>query len=315
MKVIAFGEALIDMLALPGEEDGPRRFLEQPGGAPANVAVGVAKLGGDAAFVGQVGRDMFGDTLIMAMHDHGVDIDAVHQTPTAMTALAFVSLDANGERSFAFYRQGSADLLYRIEHCPPDLFRDPAIFHCGSNSLTETESHNTTLAMMTQARDAGCLISFDVNYRHSLWPKTASPDESIWDAMAEADLVKLSREELEALYGDEDTLVERLLDAGVRLVLVTDGGEPLNIHWSGGQSVVTPMTADMVDSTAAGDAFVAGLLYQMARQGVTPNTLESWISNQEDFDEALNFACRCGAVAVTRYGAFDALPTQADLQK
>lgn len=312
MKVIAFGEALIDMLALSGE--GQRRFLEQPGGAPANVAVGVAKLGGQARFVGQVGKDMFGDTLVRAMDHYGVDTSALRRTADALTALAFVSLDDKGERSFAFYRQGSADLLYRAEHCPTDLFSRPAIFHSGSNTLTEPDIHITTLAMMQKARQAGCLVSFDVNYRHNLWSAGANAREPIWDAMAAADIVKLSREELDALYGSEDKLVRQLLETGVRLILVTDGGNPLNVHWSGGSTQLKPTSAEVTDSTAAGDAFVAGLLYQMAKQEVGPEALDRWIEDDASLGRALDFACRCGAVAVSRYGAFDALPYQEEVK-
>lgn len=312
MKVIAFGEALIDMLALPGE--GQRRFLEQPGGAPANVAVGVAKLGGQARFVGQVGKDMFGDALVHAMEKFGVDTSALRQTPDSLTALAFVSLDDQGERSFAFYRRGSADLLYRIEHCPADLFARPAIFHSGSNTLTEPDIHFTTLALMQRAREAGCLVSFDVNYRHNLWTAGANAREPIWDAMVAADIVKLSREELDALYGDEDRLVRQLLEAGVRLILITDGGNPLNVHWSGGSTQLRPTHASVTDSTAAGDAFVAGLLYQMASQSVAPESLNAWIEDEARLGKALDFACKCGAVAVSRYGAFDALPNQNEVK-
>ncbi|WP_165856876.1 carbohydrate kinase family protein [Marinobacter sp. JSM 1782161] len=311
-RVIAFGEALIDMLARPGD-DGQRTFLEQAGGAPANVAVGVAKLGGQACFMGQVGKDMFGDMLVRTMADYGVDTHALHQTAAGMTALAFVSLDADGERSFAFYRDGSADLLYRIEHVPDGLFDTPAIFHCCSNTLTDPEIADTTLALMQQARDAGCLVSFDVNYRHNLWPKTATPADTIADAMALAHVVKLSREELEALYGDEQTTVTRLLDDGAQLVLVTDGGNPLNVYWPGGATDIAPVPADMTDSTAAGDAFVAGLLHRLAEQGITRETLTGWIANKAQLEKDLQFACRCGAVAVSRYGAFDALPTAGDL--
>ncbi|WP_148862137.1 carbohydrate kinase family protein [Marinobacter fonticola] len=312
MRVIAFGEALIDMLALPGE--GQRRFLEQPGGAPANVAVGVAKLGGQASFVGQVGNDMFGDKLARAMRGYGVDTSPLLQTDDALTALAFVSLDDKGERSFAFYRHGSADLLYRVEHCPPGIFSRPAIFHSGSNTLTEPDIHFTTLALMQKARQAGCLVSFDVNYRHNLWTAGANAREPIWDAMVAADIVKLSREELDALYGNEDKLVRELLEAGVRLILVTDGGNPLNVHWSGGSTQLTPTKAQVNDSTAAGDAFVAGLLYQLADQDIVPATLDRWIEDEARLGKALTFANKCGAVAVSRYGAFDALPNREEVR-
>lgn len=310
-RVIAFGEALIDMLARPGE--GLRSFLEQPGGAPANVAVGVAKLGGQASFVGQVGKDMFGDVLVRAMADYGVDTGPLRQTDEAMTALAFVSLDSEGERSFAFYRNRSADLLYRADYRPPELFQASPIFHCGSNTLNDADIQATTMTLMASARDAGCLISFDVNYRHNLWAADAEPRQPIREAMAVADIVKLSREELDALYGNEDAVVAELLEAGVRLVLITDGGNPLKVFWRDGQTQLNPPAANVIDSTAAGDAFVAGFLYQLAEQGIGLAELDGWIADDTRLSDALAFASRCGAVAVSRYGAFDALPNTADM--
>lgn len=310
-QVIAFGEALIDMLALPGT--GQRRFLEQPGGAPANVAVGVAKLGGRASFVGQVGEDMFGDLLVRAMSDYGVDTRHLHQTASAMTALAFVSLDADGERSFAFYRQGSADLLYQPEQCPQALLQGPAIFHCGSNTLTEPAIRDTTYRLMATARSGGCLISFDVNYRHNLWARGEQAQAPIWRAMTEADIIKLSREEVSALYGEDQSLIPKLLEGGVGLILVTDGGNPVQAHWRGGLVEVAPLAARVVDSTAAGDAFFAGFLHQLAQQDLSRATLDQWLGSERQLIDALGVACRCGAVAVSRYGAFDALPSAADL--
>lgn len=311
-RVIAFGEALIDMLARP-QASGPMNFVAHPGGAPANVAVGVAKLGGNACFLGQVGKDMFGDNLVATMAGFGVDTSQMVQTADAMTALAFVSLDESGERSFAFYRDRSADLLYRADQCPKGFLDVPAIFHCCSNTLTETGIRDAHLALMGRARDAHCLVSFDVNYRHNLWPEGQDPQESIWRAMEASDLVKISREELEALYGRDDTLVPRLLDAGVRLLLITDGAEPLEAHWPGGSLRLSPPAAKVVDSTAAGDSFVAGLLYRLAIEAPGHAELETWLEDPKQVEESLRFASRCGALTVARYGAFEALPLAAEL--
>jgi fructokinase len=311
VKVIAFGEALIDMLAKP-VESGPASFVAHPGGAPANVAVGVAKLGGNASFLGQVGQDMFGDTLVQIMQRFGVDTSQFVQTSAAMTALAFVSLDAEGERSFAFYRDGSADLLYRAEQCP-EAFLQGAVFHCCSNTLTETDIREQHLLLMQRAHDSGAIVSFDVNYRHNLWAEGADAREPIWQAMLASDLVKISREELEALYGKDPSLVAKLLEGGVTLLLITDGGEPLEAHWSGGSLRLIPPATKVLDSTAAGDSFVAGLLYQLSLQSVSHESFGAWVRDEATLTAALEFASRCGALTVSRYGAFEALPTAAEL--
>src|SRR6187551_798775 len=136
--ILCFGEALIDFLARPGDTpDAPRAFLQFAGGAPANVAVAVARLGGDARFVGMLGADMFGDMLAAQLRDAGVDIRHVRRTSAAKTALAFVSLDADGERSFSFYRPPAADLLFAEDDFAPRAFDEAVVFHVCSNSLTE----------------------------------------------------------------------------------------------------------------------------------------------------------------------------------
>ncbi|NVK41376.1 MAG: carbohydrate kinase [Oceanospirillaceae bacterium] len=312
-KVIAFGEALIDMLARP-QASGPVNFIAHPGGAPANVAVGIAKLGGKVSFLGQVGQDMFGDSLVETMVGFGVDTSQMVQTREAHTALAFVSLDAEGERSFAFYRDRSADLLYRAEQCPEAFLEDAAIFHCCSNTLTEPGIREAHLALMARARQAGCMVSFDVNYRHNLWPEGEDAREPIWSAMAASDLVKISREELEALYGRDESLPARLLEAGVQLLLVTDGGEPLEAHWAGASMRLAPPQAKVVDSTAAGDSFVAGLLHRLAIEVPGRASLASWLEDRKRVEGGLVFASRCGALTVSRYGAFEALPMAAELE-
>ncbi|WP_349519607.1 carbohydrate kinase [Marinobacter sp. NFXS11] len=311
--VLCFGEALIDMR---GERvDGQLRFVPQPGGAPANVAVGVAWLGGRSGFAGQVGADLFGDQILTSLSGFGVDTSLLVQTHSANTALAMVALDEAGERSFTFYRNSTADLLYEPEQLPDSAFAGQPIFHICSNTLTEPVIVETTLALVARARKAGCLVSFDVNYRESLWPDPDRAPAQIRALAMEADLVKFSREELTALYGQQgDALVGELCRHGVQLVLVSDGPNALHA-WAGDrQHTLAPPRARAVDTTAAGDAFVAGLLHQLAGHGVTAERLGPWLAQPASLDLALEFASRCGAMAATRFGAFDALPSKADLR-
>lgn len=314
--ILCFGEALIDLRAEP-DGDG-LSCLPQPGGAPANVAVGVARLGGRAAFAGQVGDDAFGHSIRRALAGYGVNLDALAVTGEANTALALVSLDGAGERSFRFYRQDTADLRYRADQLPASALADAGLFHLCSNTLTEPAIRDTSHTLVRRARDVGCLISLDVNFRPGLWPRPAEAAGVIETLAGSADLVKFSREELEALYGAEHPrVIDGLLARGVHWVVVTDGPGPITAFarpevWAGPLTVPAP-SVTAVDTTAAGDAFVAGLLFRLRADGVTANRLPRWLAEPGQAREALGFAARCGAAAATRPGAFAAMPALTDL--
>ncbi|MBB3189567.1 carbohydrate kinase family protein [Halomonas cerina] len=312
--VIAFGEALVDMLSsrLGDTQDGPETFTPYAGGAPANVAVACARLGVPSRFLGMLGDDHFGDFIAEALAAHGVDISGVVRTREARTALAFVSRDATGERTFDFYRPPAADLLYRVEHLPAGIFAEPAILHLCSNSLTEPAIAETTLAMAEMAARAGCLVSVDANLRHNLWEEGAADIALVTRLLDAASLLKLSREEVDYLRADhpEDAWLAERLAAGVKLIVITDGGDDVRVAGVGLSLVVTPPAVEPVDTTAGGDAFIGGLLAMLARHG-----LEGWHDDETFLTEAVTVACRCGVHAVTRPGAYDALPTREDLQR
>jgi fructokinase len=314
--VVCFGEALIDFLARPAQGDAPRQFVEQAGGAPANVAVGVARLGGNARFVGMLSTDMFGDVLLAQLRRHGVDVAHVKRTDAARTALAFVSLDDNGERSFNFYRPPAADLLFAPNDFAGDMFADAAILHVCSNSLTAPGIADTTLHGMAMATAAGALVSMDLNLRPSLWPRGIDPLPTVWRALSLAQLVKLSREELAFLAdgGGERAAIERLFNASTRAIVVTDGAAPVRWHTraASGEHATFPVTA--IDTTAAGDAFVAGLLHWLAMRGTTAANLADVFADAARCDELLQHAAAAGALATRRNGAFDAMPSAADVQ-
>nr|WP_284047996.1 carbohydrate kinase [Marinobacter sp. ATCH36] len=310
---MCFGEALIDMR---GEAvSGRRVYIPQPGGAPANVAVGVARLGGRSGFIGQVGEDVFGNDILSALVEYGVDVSLTRQTGKAMTALAFVTLDDDGERSFAFYRTETADMLYKAEMCPDDALKQAGIVHFCSNTLTAPAIRETTFALMRRAREHGCLVSFDVNYRQPLWPAAEVPAPHILKAASMADIVKFSREELEALFGEGADLSDDLLTEKVQLLLVSDGARPLQAYCSGRTLTLQPPRVEAIDTTAAGDAFVAGLLFGLGGQSVKSTAFNDWLAVPGNIEEALAFASRCGAHAAMHFGAFDALPTRNQLQR
>lgn len=317
--IVCFGEALIDFLAQPPQSaDSPRAFLQFAGGAPANVAVAVARLGGDAQFVGMLGSDMFGDFLLNSLREEGVGTSFVTRTDQAKTALAFVALDADGERSFSFYRPPSADLLFRAEDFGSKCFDGAAAFHVCSNTLTEAGIAKATLAGMRRAREAGAMVSMDLNLRPALWAHDVDPHPRLWDALDAADLVKLARTEFDylatPLRGGEEAVLARLWQGRAQVVVVTDGAAPIRWFTRQNAGASASFNVRAVDTTAAGDAFVGGLLFRLVQRGINGAKLADFLGDTSALADALRFAAATGGLAVTRNGAFAAMPRLPDVQ-
>lgn len=308
--VVCFGEALVDLLEERSPSGAAPRFVQHAGGAPANVAVAVARLGGVAAFIGMLGRDPFGDFLLHEMQAANVLVDCVVRTNKARTAISFVTLDADGERHFSFYRAPAADLLFRTEHFPGACFRASA-FHACSNTLTEEPVAAATLSGMERARAEGALISFDMNLRRELWPDGIDPRGPVWRALAEADLVKLSQSEFQFLGSEsagEADLLARLWAGRARLVLVTDGAAPVRYFTRDGAGEIETFAVGAIDTTGAGDAFVGGLLYELQRRRIGRAEFDGLAAATDWLAPVVRFAAACGALAVTHRGAFSAMP-------
>ncbi|MBU2882737.1 carbohydrate kinase [Psychrosphaera sp. B3R10] len=306
-KVICFGEALIDMLSTE-----PEKFTQYPGGAPANAAVAVSKLGGNAIFCGMLGNDTFGNYLFNKFVEYGVEINYVAWTLKAKTALAFVTLDASGERSFEFYRPPSADLLFTPDDFDIEMFAVSSIFHYCSNSLTETQIEQSTYTGIQHAVEHNCIVSMDVNLRINLWPENGDYKSKIIKSMKSANIIKVSLEELHELVpADEaDDFLAALLTQQCQLILLTDGAKPIVCMTKNRTFGVPTPIVDVVDTTAAGDAFIGGFLYQLSKQKVKLNTLENFVDSPQ-LNKSVSFAAQCGAHTVTQQGAFPALPDQA----
>jgi fructokinase len=316
-SVLCFGEALIDMHGEGNDgHDFAKHFLPFAGGAPANAAVAVAKLGGHARFAGMLGEDRFGDFLLHSLKHAGVDTSDVVRTAEANTALAFVTLDGHGERSFSFYRPPSADLLFRAEHFRADAFEHTSAFHVCSNSMTDPNLAAATMEGMHRARRAGTLTSFDLNLRPALWPRDSEPRHVAWPALHLADVVKLSAEEFDWLATDgPQALLDRLWNGRTRLLVVTDGAKPLRWYHPDAEGELPCFSVPMVDSTGAGDAFVGGLLHQLSAQNITPADLDAWVGALPRLHATLRYASACGALAVSRHGSFAAMPNAGEVER
>ena len=316
--VYCFGEILIDFqpVLAPGSSPVPR-FEQHAGGAPANVAVAVAALGGKAEFVGMLSTDPFADFLLDNLRSAHVATTHIQRTSAAPTALAFVTLDAAGERSFSFYRPPAADLLFRESRFAADALANASILHACSNSLTEQGIAHATHSLMRRARCAGVLVSFDMNLRPALWPAGVDPGPRIRQALALADVVKLSVEELAFLAtfaGSEAAALDTILSANAHLVLVTDGARPLHWHARDSHGTLDTYPVRTIDSTAAGDAFSGGILFALAGLAVDAASLPSLLGDATRFMHVLRFAAACGALATTRRGAFAAMPSHAEVE-
>ncbi|CAK9232410.1 unnamed protein product [Sphagnum troendelagicum] len=304
--IVCFGELLIDFVPTVGGlslADAPA-FKKAPGGAPANVAVGVARLGGDAAFVGKVGDDEFGYMLVDVVKENRVETRGCRFDANARTALAFVTLRNDGEREFMFYRNPSADMLFEPKELDVDLIQRANIFHYGSISLIVEPSRSTHMEAMAIAKEAGCLLSYDPNLRLPLWPSPEAAKKgikSIWD---HADIIKVSDEEVTFLTGgdpSDDKNNLKMFHPRCKLMMVTTGSEGCRYYTSQFKGIVGGLKVQVVDTTGAGDAFCAGILSQIVKD-------LSIIDDEGRLRSALQFANACGAITTTERGAIPALP-------
>lgn len=315
-ELVCFGEALIDFLGEADSGAGPQRFQRHAGGAPANVAVAAARLGTPTAFVGMLGKDAFGGFLLKSLKTAGVDTSYALRTDEANTALAFVSLDDAGDRRFSFYRPPAADLLFRPEHFKAECFAKAKFFHVCSNSLTEKDIAATTLDGMRRAREAGALVSFDINLRPNLWSPDTDPAPRIWSVLKEADVVKASVAEMRFLIqalGSEAAVFAELWRGRARWLLITDGASPARQLTRHGEDILPIFPIEAVNTTGAGDAFMGGLLHRLALERVGTANLDSFLADSRRVQQTLRFASACGALCVTRHGAFEAMPTLAEV--
>lgn len=310
--VTCLGELLIDFTSLePGASlIETRGFEKHAGGAPANVAVGVCRLGGTAAFLGMVGNDEFGRYLAQMLVDRDVIIHGLRYSDEAHTTLAFVAIGEEGEREFIFYRNPGADMLYGPGDLDEAIIADGRILHHGSISFISEPNREATLRAIDLARTDNRLISYDPNLRLNLWDDAMTAHAGILLGLPSADIVKVSEEELQFITTqmDLETGMRALRAQGVPVVIVTLGEAGCAYAWGDMMGRVPGRETTPVDTTGAGDAFVAGVLSRLARADVPPTDLE-----RAEIEDILAFANTVAARVVTRRGAIPAMPTLDEL--
>jgi fructokinase len=310
LDVLCFGEALIDFFPAPpglplAEVDVFHRHL---GGALANVAVGLGRLGRRVGLMTQVGRDEFGVFLRRRLAAEGVDVSALGVHPHARTGVTFVTLGPGGERSFLSLRYPSADQQVPPEAVDPQAVARACILHLGSSTLAREPARASTWKALAAARAAGRLVSVDVNLRLHLWDDRATALQLVRELVAQADLVKVAEDELEPLLGTGDAVAgARALRAlGPELVVVTLGAAGAYFEAPAGADTVPGLVVQAVDATGAGDAFVAGLLAHLAPLCQAGRRLVDL--DLTELRTGCTLGNRMGAAAVTALGATAGLP-------
>lgn len=312
--VVCVGEALVDFL--PSTRGAKVRDVKQwtpcLGGAPANVAVGLRRLGARSALVGVTGDDEFGHFLRGGLKREGVDVRFMRQTREGKTGLGFVSLTKGGERSFTFYRERAAETFLSAKDTrgARPLLDRAKVVHVGTNSLIHPEARAAVLEAMQRAHGRGQLTSTDPNLRLHLWKDPSVLRGLLKTLFASCAIVKLSEEEIEFVTGT--TNVSRALSwleqRGVLIPVVTRGAKGASFRFRGEQRDVPARRVKVIDTTGAGDGFTAGFLYGVTRLYGTRAELDS--ADVDALEGHARFGCLVGSHVVTKLGAVAGLPTQ-----
>ena len=304
--VTAIGELLIDFTFKSADAMGYPTMEAHPGGAIPNLLAAVAKFGGTCAQLGKVGDDTFGHLLLRTLTEAGIDIRGMHIDPTVFTTLAFVTLDASGDRSFSFARKPGSDTKISFEELRLDLIDDAKVFHFGTLSLTDEPSRTATQKAIAYAKAQGKLISLDPNLRLPLWASAEAAKEQMLWALGQADVVKISDNEVEFLFGlsPEEGAQHLLKEYGCQLVFVTCGPEGAVYANRNAMGRVAGLTdVKVVDTTGAGDIFGGSALWKLLQLGKDPQALTG-----EEMASIARFACVAASLSTQKPGGVSSVP-------
>lgn len=304
IDLAALGELLIDFTPSGAEYT----FTAHPGGAPANVLVMAAKAGCKTAFIGKVGEDQFGTLLVNTLRQNGVETGAILRS-RIHTTLAFVHLAPNGDRSFTFCRNHSADTLLEPGELDTALLQSCKVLHVGSLSLTDEPARSATLEAIQIAKEAGAFISYDPNWRPALWDDVEHAKQMMMLPLNQVDFMKLSDNEVELLtpYPDEVQGADWLLRQGMKLVVVTMGPKGCYYKTAETSGYVSAPNVQVVDTTGSGDVFTGALLSRLIRNGFD--------LHPDGLPELMRFACTAGSLCATQYGGIPAIPEEEEITR
>ena len=294
--ITALGELLVDFTQAGFSPAGYPLFEQNPGGAPANLLAAAAKQGLSTAFIGKVGDDMHGRFLKAAAERAGINTEGLVMD--------------SGEREFSFIRDPGADTLLRPNELNQQLLRNTKVFHVGSVSLTAEPSRSSTWQALITAKSTGAAVSYDPNYRASLWADDAAACDQIRSILPIVDIIKLSQEEMPFAAGidDVDTAIKVLRKEGVALIVITLGEGGAVVATGDQQRSVPAFPCDAVDTTGAGDAFFGGFLSEFVKSGKSVYEVS--------IDDMVRFArvgCATASLCIGRRGGIPAMPTMEEV--
>ena len=303
--VVAMGELLIDFTCVSKDGEGYPTMAAHPGGAPANFLAALAKFGTSAALLGKVGNDAFGKLLVGTLDQAGIGTSGIIMADDVFTTLAFVTLDETGNREFSFSRKPGADTCLSYEELNMELIDSAKVFHFGTLSLTDEPARTTTYKAVEYAKSAGKLITYDPNLRKPLWKDLEEAKKQLIWGMTKADVVKISDEEVEFLWGlgVEEGAEYILKNFGVKLVFVTCGADGCYFKNAVASGKVPSLSGiKVVDTTGAGDIFGGSAVYKLLQTGKAPETL-----TEEELREVVTFACTSAGLSTTKPGGISSV--------
>ena len=315
-KTLCIGELLIDFVSTTFDvtlAEAPE-FAKAAGGATANVAVGLAKLGVDSGFIGKIGAEPFGDFLREMLEQSRVDTTNLISEAGCRTTLAFVATRSDGAKDILFYRNPGADMLLTPDEIDAAYVQSADVFHYGSCSLSHQPVRDATVRAIQYAKDAGAFISYDPNLRLMMWDAPEDAKHWIWEVMPYANVVKAADEEWEFITDTPELEKgsERILEAGVDLVIVTLGEHGCYYNNGSNQGYVDGFKVEVVDPLGAGDGFVAAMLTQVMHASSGVQKLPDFDNNQ--LQEIMRYANAAGALTTQKIGVIPALPTDSEIE-
>lgn len=306
MDVVALGELLIDFTCVSTDADGYPTMAAHPGGAPANFLAALAKFGAKTALIGKVGTDAFGNMLTATLEKADIDTSGLIAAEDVFTTLAFVTLDAQGDRAFSFSRKPGADTCLKENELNLELIDAARVFHFGTLSLTDDPARTATRKAVAYAKAHGKLVTYDPNLRKPLWKNLDSAREQLLWGLGQADVVKISGEEVDFLFGlDPEAGAQHILaHYGVKLVFVTCGANGCYFANRIATGFVPSLSGiQVVDTTGAGDIFGGSALWKLLQQPDVPENLD-----EAALRDIVRFGCTAAGLSVTKSGGISSVP-------
>ena len=311
--VIALGELLIDFAPKGVNDAGYPVLSANPGGAPGNFLAALNKYGMKTAMLGKVGDDMFGRLLVNTVKAAGIETRGIVVDPDQFTTLAFVSLDESGNRDFSFARKPGADTCLRPDELDEAMFEGSRVFHFGTLSLTDDPAREATRHAIALAKAKGMLVSLDPNLRKPLWPTLDAARAAIDWSLKQADIVKISDEEIEFMWGlgPEDGAKKLLDEYGASLVYATLGPKGCHVaNKNASADVASPAGIKVVDTTGAGDIFGGSAMSRFLKLGKAPDALTA-----DELARITRFACTAASLSTQKHGGISSVPEIEEVEK